>query len=155
MKALIASRFSGVEGLVGVATGGIAMGAIVAHELGLPFAYVRPKPKDHGLGKQIEGYVAPGQRVVVVEDLISTGGSSLSAVRALREEGLEVVGMVAIFTYAFPQAAEAFAQAGVELHTLASYPALLARLKATGQLDEREVELLSDWRERPETWGRD
>ncbi len=130
------------------------MGAIVAHEMGLPFAYVRPKPKDHGLGNQIEGYVSPGQRVVVVEDLISTGGSSLSAVRALREAGLEVVGMVAIFTYAFPQAATAFEEAGVELHTISSYPKLLARLQATGQIDERKLAVLSEWREKPEVWGR-
>lgn len=130
------------------------MGAIVAHTLKMPFAYVRPKPKDHGMGNQIEGFIGPAERVVVLEDLISTGGSSLGAVAALRSAGVNVLGMVAIFTYAFPQATRRFAEAGVELHTLESYPNLLQLLREQGRLTDEQLGVLSAWRESPETWGR-
>ena len=130
------------------------MGAIVAHTLKMPFAYVRPKPKDHGMGNQIEGFIGPAERVVVLEDLISTGGSSLGAVAALRSAGVDVLGMVAIFTYAFPQAARRFAEAEVELHTLESYPHLLQLLREQGRLTDEQLGVLSAWRESPETWGR-
>lgn len=154
LTALIQTHYPQAEALVGVATGGIAMGAIAAHALRMPFAYVRPKPKDHGMGNQIEGHVAPGAKVVVVEDLISTGGSSLSAVQALRDAGMEVVGMVAIFTYAFPQAEENFAKAGVELHTISSYPQLLERLKDRGEITQEQLQTLGQWRQNPSEWGR-
>ena len=118
----------------GVATGAIAQGALVADQLGMPFSYVRPKPKDHGMGNQIEGDIEKGAKVVVVEDLISTGGSSLKAVAALREYGVEVVGMVASFTYGFPIAEQAFAEAGVKLITLTDYEAVVKQAAATERM---------------------
>lgn len=150
----IATHYPGATSIAAVATGAIAMGAIVAHTLKMPFAYVRPKPKDHGMGNQIEGFIGPAERVVVLEDLISTGGSSLGAVAALRSTGVNVLGMVAIFTYAFPQATRRFAEAGVELHTLESYPNLLQLLREQGRLTDEQLRVLSAWRESPETWGR-
>ncbi len=154
MVSLISEHFSAAEAVVGVATGGIEMGAIVAHSMQLPFAYIRPKPKGHGMGNQIEGHLAPGARVVVVEDLISTGGSSLSAVEALRRAEIQVEGMLAIFTYAFPQATDNFRQAGVELRTISSYPELLRRLKERGEISEGQLQTLATWRENPSEWGR-
>ncbi|MBR5918932.1 MAG: orotate phosphoribosyltransferase, partial [Prevotella sp.] len=118
---LILEQFPEVEAIAGVATGAISQGALVADALNLPFAYVRPKPKDHGMGNQIEGELAAGAKVVVVEDLISTGGSSLKAVDALRQAGVEVLGMVASHTYGFPVAEEAFREAKVTLFTLTDY----------------------------------
>ena len=150
----IATYYPSATSIAAVATGAIAMGAIVAHTLKMPFAYVRPKPKDHGMGNQIEGFIGPAERVVVLEDLISTGGSSLGAVAALRSAGVDVLGMVAIFTYAFPQAARRFAEAEVELHTLESYPHLLQLLREQGRLTDEQLGVLSAWRESPETWGR-
>ena len=126
---LILNEFPEADIVAGVATGAIAQGALVAEELAKPFVYVRPKAKDHGMGNQIEGEIEKGAKVVVVEDLISTGGSSLKAVAALREYGVEVVGMVASFTYGFGVAAEAFENAGVKLITLTNYEAVVEAAK--------------------------
>ena len=138
--------------MAGVATGAIAQGALVADELGLPYAYVRPKPKDHGMGNQVEGELKKGIKVIVVEDLISTGGSSLKAVEALRQYGVEVVGMVASFTYGFPVAEEAFREAGVKLITLSDYAAVLEQAAETGYIKKEEIEVLNEWRKSPSTW---
>lgn len=153
LSRIVAERFPQAEAVAGVATGAIAQGALVAEELSLPFCYVRSKPKDHGLTNLIEGEVAPGAKVIVVEDLISTGGSSLKAVEALREHGCEVVGMVASFTYGFPVAEEAFAKAGVELVTLTHYEAMVRTALATGYIKEEHVPLLAEWRRDPAHWG--
>src|SRR6187397_843815 len=121
---VVFEKFPEAELLAGVATAGIAWGAMVADQLKLPYVYVRPKPKEHGLGNQIEGYFEPGKKVVVIEDLVSTGKSSLQVVDILKHAGLEVEGMVSIFTYAFPVAEEAFVNAGVKFTALTRYPAL-------------------------------
>ena len=144
--------FSEAEAVAGVATGAIAQGALVADQLGLPFSYVRPKPKDHGMGNQIEGEIEKGAKVVVVEDLISTGGSSLKAVQALREYGVEVIGMVASFTYGFPVAEEAFREAGVKLVTLTDYEHVVEEAAKTGYIKEEEKAVLAEWRKAPEQW---
>lgn len=148
----IQEHFPEAEAVAGVATGAIAQGALVADQLGLPFSYVRPKPKDHGMGNQIEGEIRKGAKVVVVEDLISTGGSSLKAVAALREYGVEVVGMVASFTYGFPVAEQAFAEAGVKLITLTDYEHVVAEAAKTGYIREADTEVLAEWRRSPSTW---
>ena len=148
----VLEHFPEAEAVAGVATGAIAQGALVADELNLPFAYVRSKAKDHGMGNLIEGELEKGSKVVVVEDLISTGGSSLKAVAALREAGYEVVGMVASYTYGFPVAAEAFAEAGVRLETLTDYDHVVAEAVATGYIAESDVEVLAEWRKNPSEW---
>ena len=148
----IQEQFPEAEAVAGVATGAIAQGALVAEELGLPYAYVRPKPKDHGMGNQVEGQLPKGAKVVVVEDLISTGGSSLKAVEALRQYGVEVVGMVASFTYGFPVAEEAFKAAGVKLITLSNYNAVVEEAAETGYIKEEEKAVLAEWRKDPSTW---
>lgn len=140
----ILEHFPQAEAVAGVATGAIAQGALVADELNKPFVYVRSKAKDHGMGNLIEGELEKGTKVVVVEDLISTGGSSLKAVAALREAGYEVVGMVASYTYGFPVAAEAFAEAGVQLETLTDYDHVVAEALATGYIAESDVEVLAE-----------
>ena len=145
--------FPEAEAVAGVATGAIAQGALVADELGLPYAYVRPKPKDHGMGNQVEGELKQGTKVVVIEDLISTGGSSLKAVAALRAYGVEVVGMVASFTYGFPVAEEAFREAGVQLITLSDYNAVVEQAATTGYIKAAEIEVLKTWRENPAAWN--
>ena len=149
---LIMEQFPDAEGIAGVATGAIAQGALVADALALPFAYVRSKPKDHGLANLIEGELKPGMKVVVVEDLISTGGSSLKAVEALRANGQEVVGMVASYTYGFPVAEEAFREANVKLVTLTNYEAVVAEALKTGYIKDTEVETLNEWRKAPAEW---
>ncbi len=149
---LIQSAFPEAEAVAGVATGAIAQGALVADELGLPYAYVRPKPKDHGMGNQVEGELKKDAKVVVVEDLISTGGSSLKAVAALREYGVEVVGMVASFTYGFPVAEEAFREAGVQLLTLSNYDAVLEQAAETGYIKDEDKAVLAEWRKNPSEW---
>ena len=149
----IQELFPEAEAVAGVATGAIAQGALVAEELGLPYAYVRPKPKDHGMGNQVEGQLPKGAKVVVVEDLISTGGSSLKAVEALRQYGVEVVGMVASFTYGFPVAEEAFKAAGVKLITLSNYNAVVEEAAETGYIKEEEKAVLAEWRKDPSVWG--
>jgi len=148
----IQQEFPQAEAVAGVATGAIAQGALVADELGLPYAYVRPKPKDHGMGNQVEGELKKGAKVIVVEDLISTGGSSLKAVEALRQYGVEVIGMVASFTYGFPVAEEAFREAGVRLVTLSDYNAVLEQAAETGYIKPEEIEVLKEWRKSPSTW---
>jgi len=144
--------FPEAEVVAGVATGAIAQGALVADELNLPFVYVRSKPKDHGLENLIEGDLKPGMKVVVIEDLISTGGSSLKAVAALREAGFEVVGMVASYTYGFPVAEEAFREAHVKLVTLTDYEHVVEKALETGYIKEDEVAMLHDWRKDPANW---
>jgi orotate phosphoribosyltransferase len=140
--------------IAGVATGAIAHGALVADRLAMPFVYVRSGAKDHGLGNRIEGHFEPGQKAVVIEDLISTGGSSLGAVRALREAGVDVLGMIAIFTYGFSRAEEAFATEGCRLDTLSNYSVLVDRAAETGYITQGDVETLRDWRREPAEWGK-
>ena len=150
---LIQEHFPEAEAVAGVATGAIAQGALIAEELGLPYAYVRPKPKDHGMGNQVEGELPKGAKVVVVEDLISTGGSSLKAVEALRQYGVEVVGMVASFTYGFPVAEEAFREAGVTLYTLSDYEHIISEAAKTGYIKDKDLPVLAEWRKNPAEWG--
>lgn len=151
---LVLENFPEAEAVAGIATGAIAQGALVADALMLPFAYVRSKPKDHGLENLIEGELKPGAKVVVVEDLISTGGSSLKAVEAIRKHGCEVVGMVASYTYGFPVAEEAFRQAGVTLLTLTDYEHVVEQALETGYIADNDVELLHQWRKDPAAWGK-
>lgn len=153
LSRIIAEKYPEAEAVAGVATGAIAQGALVAEELGLPFAYVRSKAKDHGMTNLIEGDLQPGMKVVVVEDLISTGGSSLKAVEALRAHGCEVIGMVASYTYGFPVAEEAFAAAKVELTTLTNYEAVVEVALSTGYIKEEHVPMLTEWRKDPAHWG--
>ena len=148
----ILENFPEATAVAGVATGAIAQGMLVADELALPYAYVRPKPKDHGMKNQIEGELPAGAKVIVVEDLISTGGSSLKAVAALREAGFEVVGMVASYTYSFPVAEEAFREAGVNLVTLTDYEHVVEKALETGYIKETDVPMLHEWREDPANW---
>ncbi len=149
---LVLERFGEVDAIAGVATGAIPQGALVADALGLPFVYVRSKPKDHGLENLIEGELKPGMKVVVVEDLISTGGSSLKAVEAIRNNGCEVIGMVAAYTYGFPQAEKAFKEAKVSLVTLTNYEAVVAEALRIGYINESEIALLDEWRKDPANW---
>lgn len=148
----ILENFPEATAVAGVATGAIAQGMLVADELALPYAYVRPKPKDHGMKNQIEGELPKGAKVVVVEDLISTGGSSLKAVAALREAGFEVVGMVASYTYGFPVAEEAFKEAGVKLVTLTDYEHVVEKALETEYIKQEDVALLHEWRKDPSNW---
>lgn len=149
---IIMEKFPEAEAVAGVATGAIPQGAMVADTLNLPFVYVRSKPKDHGLENLIEGELKPGTKVVVVEDLISTGGSSLKAVEAIRNYGCEVVGMVASYTYGFDVAEKAFKEAGVQLVTLTNYEAVVSEALRTGYIKEEEVALLNEWRKAPSEW---
>lgn len=149
---LIMEEFGEVDAVAGVATGAIAQGALVADTLGLPYVYVRATPKNHGLENLIEGNLKPGQKVVVIEDLISTGGSSLKAVEAIRAAGCEVVGMAAIFTYEFPLAVENFRKAGVTLRTLSNYSSMLEAALATNYIKAEDVETLKEWRKDPANW---
>lgn len=148
----ILENFEQVDAIAGVATGAIAQGALVADSLGLPYVYVRSTPKDHGLENLIEGNLKPGMKVVVIEDLISTGGSSLKAVEAIRAAGCEVVGMAALFTYGFPVAEENFHKAGVNLITLSNYNALLEAALATNYIKPGDVDTLKEWRKDPANW---
>ena len=150
---LVKKYFPDTEMIAGVATGAIAHGALAADKLGLPFIYVRSGAKEHGLGNQIEGYYEKGQKVVVIEDLISTGSSSLNAVKTLREAGCEVLGMVAIFTYEFKKASEGFAAENCTLHTLSNYSVLVDTAVKTGYIGQTEVETLNKWRVDPSSWG--
>ena len=148
----ILANFPEATAVAGVATGAIAQGALVAEELAMPYAYVRPKPKDHGMKNQIEGELPEGSKVVVVEDLISTGGSSLKAVAALREAGFEIVGMVASYTYGFPVAEEAFKEANVQLVTLTNYQSVVEKALETGYINKEDVPMLDEWRKDPANW---
>lgn len=149
---IIREKYEYVDAIAGVATGAIAQGALVAEELGLPFVYIRSAPKDHGLENLIEGDLKPRTKVVVIEDLISTGSSSLKAVDAIRADGSDVIGMLAIFTYGFPEAEEAFRKAKVELTTLSNYDAVLETALATDYIHESELKTLQEWRVSPSTW---
>ena len=150
---LILEKFGQVDAIAGVATGAIPQGSLFAYELILSFVYVRSKPKDHGLENLIEGELRPGMKVVVIEDLVSTGGSSLKAVEALRQNGCEVIGMVASFTYGFQVAVEAFKAANVKLLTLTNYEAVLKVALDTDYIAEEDIEVLQAWRKDPANWN--
>lgn len=152
---LVREKYNNADLIAGVATGAIAHGVLTADVLGLPFIYVRSGAKDHGLGNQIEGYFETGQKVVVVEDLISTGNSSLSAVKALRDAGCEVLGMTAIFTYEFKKATDSFLEEKCTLDTLSNYTALIDTALKTGYITEKDIETLKEWRMNPSEWGKD
>jgi orotate phosphoribosyltransferase len=149
----VLSEFPEATAVAGVATGAIAQGALVADALNMPFVYIRSKAKDHGMQNLIEGELPQGAKVVVIEDLISTGGSSLKAVEALRAAGFEVVGMVASYTYGFPVAEEAFKAANVRLVTLTDYEHVVEKALETGYIKQSDVELLHEWRKNPSEWN--
>lgn len=151
---LIEKKYSEVDIVAGVATGAIAQGALVADLLGKPFIYIRSAPKGHGLENLIEGDLKSGQKVVIIEDLISTGGSSLKAVEAVRNVGGTVLGMLAIFTYGFQNASDNFKEAGVELITLSNYSTLLKIAAKTGYVSIEDLKTLEKWRENPSDWGK-
>lgn len=148
----ILKHFPEADVIAGVATAGIPQAALIADVLNMPLIYVRSKPKDHGLENLIEGEMKEGAKVVVIEDLISTGGSSLKAVEAIRKAGGDVVGMVASYTYGFPIAAQAFKDANVKLVTLTDYDHVVAEALATGYIQESDTELLNEWRKNPSGW---
>ena len=154
MADIILKKYPDVEVIAGVATGAIAHGMLIAHLLGKPFVYVRPKPKDHGTGSQIEGIIGKGAKTVIVEDLISTGQSSLAAAAALTQAGAEILGMVAIFSYNFNQSRRAFEVANIELTTLTNYDALIDVAVHTGYIRKEDEDLLKEWRFSPSTWGK-
>ncbi|MCC9136895.1 orotate phosphoribosyltransferase [Pontibacter silvestris] len=150
---LVKQHYAEADAIAGVATAGIAQGALVADLLDMPFLYVRPEPKKHGMGNQIEGRMQKGQKVVMVEDLISTGGSSLKAAEAVKAAGGEVVGMVAIFAYGFAIAEENFRNAGIPLYCLSNYNSLTEAAAAQGYIPESAMETLAQWRQSPDKWG--
>ena len=150
---IIRKRYPEVEVIAGVATGALAMGALIADQMELPFIYVRSKPKDHGLGNQIEGVAQTGSKVVVVEDLVSTGNSSLNAVNALRTQGLRVLGMTAIFTYEFPQVINNFKQNHCELITLSNYSTLIDLALEKKVVSKSQLQTLKSWRKNPGQWN--
>ena len=150
----IEKQFGKPDAIAGVATGAIGIGILVAESLGLPFVYVRPEPKKHGRLNQVEGYLQKGQNVIVVEDLISTGKSSLLAVEALKEAGANVKGMAAIFSYGFDIATDNFKNANVDLYTLSNYENLLPLAVAKRYITEEEEITLQEWRKSPSTWGK-
>lgn len=150
--AVIFEHFAGAEAIAGVATAGISWGAMAADQLKLPFMYVRPKPKEHGMGNQIEGLHEKGQRVVVVEDLISTGKSSLQVCEVLRQQGILIEGMVSIFTYGFKHATAAFETAEIKLHSLSNYDALINHAQERNSITQEQLNSLLNWRENPSEW---
>lgn len=152
LSRIVLENFPDAEAIAGVATGAIAMGALVADTLGLPYVYVRSTPKDHGLENLIEGNLKPGTKVVVIEDLVSTGGSSLKAVEAIRNVGCEVVGMTCIFTYEFPVSVKRFRDANVTLVPLGNYSSMLEVAVKTDYIRPDEVETLKEWRKNPAGW---
>ena len=149
---VIFEKFPEATAIAGVATAGIAWGAMAADQLKLPFLYVRPKPKEHGLGNQIEGAVEKGQKILIIEDLISTGKSSLQVCDVLKEAGVEIIGMVSIFNYGFPQAADAFESAGIKLISLTNYGVLIDLALQNNMVNQKELEMLLSWRENPSEW---
>ena len=149
---IVEIKYGKPDVIAGVATGAIAIGVLVAQELGVPFIYVRPEPKSHGRKNQIEGHLKNGQNVVVIEDLISTGKSSLNAVKALQESGATVKGMVAIFSYGFDLASENFKNSNLDLTTLSDYSHLLEQAMDSKYITEKELDTLTDWRKNPENW---
>lgn len=150
---LVFEKFPEAELVAGVATAGIAWGAMVADQLKLPYIYVRPKPKEHGMGNQIEGFYEKGQKAVLVEDLISTGMSSLRVAEVLKQSGLQIAGMVSIFTYSFDEAEKNFNATGVRLYSLTDYPSLIELAKEKGLIMPQQEEVLLKWRENPAGWG--
>ena len=150
---IIKNKYDDVEVIAGVATGAIGIGILVAQKLNLPFIYVRPEAKKHGRKNQIEGKISENQKIVVIEDLISTGKSSLNAVKALRESNLEVMGMVAIFTYGFNKSIENFEKNKVNLDTLSDYNGLIKKATEIKYVKEKDLETLKKWNEDPENWG--
>jgi orotate phosphoribosyltransferase len=150
---LITNKFIGTEAIVGVATAGIAPGALVADEMNLPFGYIRSEAKKHGMGKQVEGDIKPGQKIVVVEDLVSTGKSSLQAVQSLQEYGCEVLGMVSIFTYGFDLAKDAFEKVGCTYFSLSNYNVLIDVAVQKGLVKPEQIAVLTEWRKSPSKWG--
>lgn len=149
---VIKAQFPDVEAIGGVATAGIPHAALVADRLHLPMAYIRSKPKDHGQGRQIEGRLVEGAKLVLIDDLLSTGGSVLKAAAAAKREGVNVIGVAAIFSYQLPQATTNFAKAKVPFTTLTNYTALIEQAKSLGQIDDQELALLHAWRQDPEHW---
>jgi orotate phosphoribosyltransferase len=149
---VIFEKFPDADLLAGVATAGIAWGAMAADQLKLPYVYVRPKPKEHGLGNQIEGFYEPGQRTVVIEDLVSTGRSSMQVVDVLKEQGLDVIGMVSIFTYGFPAATEAFQKASLTYYPLTDYRTLIELALEKGIVTVEQEEILLKWSRNPSEW---
>lgn len=154
LVSLVSTHFSQVQGIAGVATGGIPQGTLVADELNIPFLYVRSEAKGHGLRNLVEGKLERGQKIVVVEDLISTGKSSLAAVAALRDYGADVLGMVSVFTYGFPTAGEAFAAANLVCFPLTDYLSLISKALEKGLVTDAEIPLLEAWRKSPGDWGK-
>ncbi|MFR6434810.1 orotate phosphoribosyltransferase [Porphyromonas sp.] len=150
----VSDRYPDAEVVAGVATGAISWGALVADELGLPFVYVRSSAKDHGKQNLIEGYLPEGARIVVIEDLISTGGSSMKAVEALQAAGAQVEGLMAVYTHGFADAEVLFAKSGVEMRTLTDYNEVIRQAVSAGYVSERDLEMLAQWRENPSQWGR-
>ena len=153
MVNLILEKYGKPDVIAGVATGAIAIGVLVAEELGIPFVYVRPETKKHGRQNQVEGMLESGSNVIVIEDLISTGKSSLNAVKALKEANATVKGMIAIFSYGFSLADENFKKDNIELTTLCNYEALLEQAIDTNYISEKELKTLNDWRENPSEWN--
>ncbi|MEZ5035334.1 MAG: orotate phosphoribosyltransferase [Chitinophagaceae bacterium] len=149
---LVFEKFPGAELLAGVATAGIAWGAMAADQLKLPYIYVRPRPKEHGLGNQVEGHLEKGKKVVVVEDLVSTGKSSMQVVKVLQEAGLEVIGMVSIFTYEFPESTEVFQQENLAYFSLTNYSALIELAIQKGMVNASQETVLLKWRQDPANW---
>ncbi len=149
---LIREKYPQVENIAGVATGAIAVGALVADQLDLPFVYVRPVPKTHGTGSQVEGDIFPGQKILVIEDLVSTGYSSLNAIETLRKTGANVLGILAVFSYGFKVAEENFIKAGCVLNTLCNYNELIESALETGFITANELEILNQWRDNPSEW---
>ncbi|MEY4835967.1 MAG: Orotate phosphoribosyltransferase [Bacteroidota bacterium] len=150
----IEAKFGRPDVIAGVATGAIGIGILVAEAMGLPFVYVRPEAKKHGRQNQVEGFLQKGQTVIVVEDLISTGGSSLLAVEALRNEGANVKGMAAIFTYGFPVSEEKIAAAKLDVYTLSNYENLIKKAVEKKYVSEEELETLKSWNSNPSEWGK-
>ncbi|MEI7978391.1 MAG: orotate phosphoribosyltransferase [Bacteroidota bacterium] len=150
---VINEQFSGVEAIIGVATAGIAPGALAADELNLPFGYVRSEAKKHGMGKQIEGDIAPKTKVVVIEDLVSTGKSSLQVIETLKNYGCEVLGLASIFTYGFDEAQKAFDNVNCKYVSLSNYPTLIQKAIDKGIVLPEQLALLNDWRKSPSTWN--
>jgi len=150
---LINAKYPGAEAIAGVATAGIPQATLVADRLKLPLLYVRPEPKDHGRKNQIEGNLVKGQKIVIIEDLISTGGSSIKAAQALEEAGAEVLALVAVFTYGLPKAEANFINAGIAQHALSNYDVLIEEAAASGYVTTAQQETLRDWRKDPQSWS--
>lgn len=153
MSERITKLFPEADAIIGVATAGIAMGALIADEMDLSYAYCRPKPKEHGLQRQLEGQMDKKAKIVVIEDLISTGGSSLKVVEYLRNEGYDVLGMAAIFTYGFDLADQNFKNADCKYFTLGNYASLINEALLENYIKQEDLEALNAWREDPENWG--